>query len=71
MPTLEKRLRWAGILISLGLSISALTLLIVHPLSFVASLTAGCPLTLAGVALFLLAIVSNDVPRSTGNPPNL
>jgi hypothetical protein len=58
--SIEKRIRWAGVSICLGLTIQLLTLLWVHPLSFMAFLLLGCPLTAAGVLLYLYSLVGSD-----------
>jgi hypothetical protein len=57
--TVETRLRWAGILITLGLLAQVATLWKVHPLAFVAFLLVAVPLTGAGVVLFLFSIVKS------------
>ena len=41
----------AGLLVQLG------SLLVVHPLAFVAFLMVGCPLILAGIVLYLLSLI--------------
>jgi len=56
----EKRLRWAGLLIALGLLVQLLTFVRIHPLSFMAFAVIGCPLVLAGVVLYLYSIVSHQ-----------
>lgn len=66
--TLETRLRWAGILIALGLIVQVATLWKVHPLAFVAFLLVACPLTAAGVLLFLFAIVRGGHAPGPGSP---
>lgn len=58
-PPVEKRLRWAGLLIGLGLLVQLLTFVRIHPLSFMAFAIIGCPLVLAGVVLYLYSIVSH------------
>lgn len=57
-PPVEKRLRWAGLLIALGLVVQLVTFIWIHPLAFIAFATVGCPLVLAGVLLYLYSIVS-------------
>lgn len=52
-PTIERRIRWAGILIAAGLIVQVLTLLWTHPLAFIAFLLIGCPLVAAGVLVYL------------------
>jgi hypothetical protein len=57
--SIERRIRWAGILICLGLAIQLLTLSGgTRPLSFMAFLLVGCPLTLSGVLLYLYSLVA-------------
>ena len=57
---IEKRIRWAALLIGLGLTIQLLTLLWVHPLSFMAFLMIGCPLTAGGVLVYLYSLVARN-----------
>jgi len=56
--SIEKRIRWAGILICLGLAIQLLTLIETRPLSFMAFILIGCPLTFSGVLLYLYSLVA-------------
>lgn len=58
--TLEKRLRWAGVLIAAGLVVQLITLEVLHPLAFVAFLGVACPLIAAGIALFSYAILKSQ-----------
>ena len=58
--TLEWRLRWAGVLVALGLVVEVLVATVVHPLAFVAFLLVACPLTGAGMLLFLWAIATGE-----------
>ena len=64
MPTItiERRIRWSGMLIVLGLLLQMLTLLWTHPLAFMCFLTIGCPLVAAGMLLFLYSLVSHQTP---------
>ena len=62
---MAKRIRWAGVLICFGLAVQALTLMWVHPLSFMAFLMIGCPLTGAGVLLYLYSLIAG---KSDGSP---
>jgi len=55
---IEKRIRWAGLLVCLGLGVQLMTLMWVHPLAFMTFLTIGCPLTVAGVLLYLYSLVA-------------
>ena len=66
-PPIERRLRWAGLLIALGLIIQLLTFIWIHPLAFIAFAVIGCPLVLAGVLFYLYSVVSN--PHQV--PPNV
>jgi hypothetical protein len=70
LTTLEKRLRWAGLLIALGLFVQMVTLWRVHPLAFVAFILVACPLIGAGVILFLFTIVRGGTPPAGGGSPD-
>ena len=59
---IEVRIRWAGLLIVLGLLLQMLTLLWAHPLAFMCFLMIGCPLVAAGMLLFLYSLVSHETP---------
>ncbi len=59
LTILERRLRWAGVLISAGLVVQLITLEILHPLSFVVFLAVACPLIAAGIALFSYAVLKS------------
>ena len=54
---IEKRIHRAGLLICPGLALQLLSLIWVHPFSFMAFLTVGCPLVLGGVLLYLYSLV--------------
>jgi len=56
--TIEKRIRWAGLLVVGGLIVQILTMSWSHPLAFMAFLIIGCPLTLAGVLLYLFSLTA-------------
>lgn len=60
--TIERRIRWSGLLVVAGLVLQMLTLLSVHPLAFVSFLLLGCPLVAAGMLLYLYSLVSDDTP---------
>lgn len=60
--TIERRIRWSGMLIVLGLLLQMLTLLWTHPLAFMCFLMIGCPLVAAGMLLFLYSLVSHQTP---------
>jgi len=59
-PLIERRIRWAGRLICSGLVILYISLLSNHPLSFMAFLTLGCPLVLAGALLYLYSLAGKE-----------
>jgi hypothetical protein len=58
--SVERRIRWSGLLIVVGLVLQMLTLPWTHPLAFVCFLLVGCPLVAAGMLLFLYSIVSQE-----------
>jgi hypothetical protein len=66
LTPLERRLRWAGVLISLGLVVEWLTLRRVHPLMFVAFLFVACPLIAVGTLVFLVSILKGEGGHATG-----
>lgn len=55
--TIERRIRWSGILIVAGLIVQTLTLPWTHPLAFICFLLIGCPLVAAGIAFYLYSLV--------------
>ena len=61
---IETRIKWASHLVAAGLLVQVLTLLRVHPLSFVAFLVIGCPLVGAGSLLYLTSLLLADKPDS-------
>lgn len=64
LPVIERRIRWAGLLIVCGLVIQMITLIFIHPLAFMAFLLISCPLVAIGILLFLYSIVSHDHSES-------
>lgn len=60
--TIERRIRWSGMLIVVGLLLQMLTLLWTHPLAFMCFLMIGCPLVAAGMLLFLYSLISHQSP---------
>jgi hypothetical protein len=62
ITSMERRIRWSGILVFTGLAVQLLTFLWAHPLAFVCFLLAGCPLVGAGILLYLYSLVSHDMP---------
>ena len=61
-PSIERRIRWSGILVVAGLVVQMLTLLWTHPLTFVCFIVVGCPLVGAGILLFLYSLVAHQSP---------
>ena len=57
---MERRIRWSGLLIVVGLLFQMLTLPLTHPLAFVGFLFLGCPLIAAGMLFFLYSLISNN-----------
>jgi len=57
---MEKHLRRAGILVSLGLMIQLLTLLPLHPLAFIGFAVFAIPVTAAGIIYFLLSLLRHE-----------
>ena len=58
--SIERRIRAAGLLVASGLVVQLVTMAWAHPLAFMAFLMIGSPLMLAGVGLYLYAVVSGD-----------
>ena len=56
ISTTERRIRWASFLVGAGLLVQLGSLLVVHPLAFVAFLVVGCPLMAAGILLYLFSL---------------
>ncbi|HSR09368.1 MAG TPA: hypothetical protein VLM42_19705 [Bryobacteraceae bacterium] len=54
----ERKIRWASLLVGAGLLVQLASLLLVHPLAFVAFLMIGCPLMAAGIGLYLFSLVT-------------
>lgn len=65
--SLLRRLRIAGLLVSLGLIIEVITMFWSHPTAFLAFLLAGASCVAAGVLLYLFAIASHS-SSSQGQP---
>jgi hypothetical protein len=57
---LERRIRMAATLISIGLLVLLATLLRIHPLAFVGYAVIACPLVVAGIVLFLYSIIAQE-----------
>jgi hypothetical protein len=60
--TIERRIRWSGLLILAGLVVQMLSLPWTHPLAFLSFLLLGCPLVALGILLFLSSLVSQETP---------
>lgn len=61
-PSLPRRLRLSGLLVSLGLIIEVVTMLWSHPTAFLVFLLLGATLVAAGVLFYLFSIVSSPSP---------
>jgi hypothetical protein len=55
--TIERRIRWSGILIVAGLIVQMMTLPWTHPLAFMCFLLIGCPLVAVGILFYLYSLV--------------
>jgi hypothetical protein len=66
---LYRRLRIAGSLIIIGLAVEALSLIRVHPLAFLAFMFIGGACLIAGVALYLYAIVTSPPTHENNQQP--
>jgi hypothetical protein len=62
---IERRIRWSGMLIVVGLIVQILTLPWTHPLAFMCFLLVGCPLVGAGILVYLYSLVSRDTPAGS------
>jgi hypothetical protein len=60
VPLVERRIRWASLFVVAGLLVQLISLLVIHPLAFVAFLMLGCPLIGFGIIVYLLALVSSE-----------
>lgn len=63
-PRIERRIRIAALVSLLGLVVEAVTLNILHPLSFIVFASVGVLLIGAGIVLFLLALLQAAEPAS-------
>ena len=52
----ERRIRWSSLLVGAGLLVQLGSLLVIHPLAFMAFLVVGCPLMAAGILLYLFSL---------------
>ena len=63
MTSIERSIRWAGILTGAGLVIQLGSFLVVHPLAFMTFLLIGCPLVGAGVVVYLIGLLKHAPPK--------
>jgi len=63
MKGIERNIRWASLLIGVGLAVQLGSFLIVHPLAFVAFLAIGCPLVAAGILVYLIGLLKQAPPQ--------
>lgn len=63
--SIERRIRWSGSLIVIGLLLQMLTLRWTHPLAFMCFLLIGCPLVGGGILLFLYSLVAHEDTQSS------
>lgn len=61
---ISKRLKIAGILIILGLIVEGVSLLWLHPLSFVFFIGVGVLLLAAGIVVYLWSLISPNSKRN-------
>lgn len=67
LTTLERRVRWAALMISFALIATMVSLLVFHPLSFIGFAFFGVIVMLLGNIYFLYAIVrGNRIHTPTG-----
>ncbi|MGH9397552.1 MAG: hypothetical protein ACRD18_11965 [Terriglobia bacterium] len=59
-PVIERRIRYAGILIAAGLIIQLITFIWVHPLAFMAFILISCPLVAIGILIYLYSLVATQ-----------
>ena len=59
---LPRRLRWAGLLVGLGLVVEAATLGWSHPTAFLVFLLVGGALVAAGILVYLLSLATYTAP---------
>jgi hypothetical protein len=59
---IERRIRIAALLVLLGITLEAVSLNILHPLSFVLFAAFGALTIGAGIVVYLLALLRNDAP---------
>lgn len=62
----ETKIKWGAVLVFAGLVCILLSFSRIHPLAFMAFIIVACPLTVAGVILFLLALLQRDSSPESG-----
>jgi predicted membrane channel-forming protein YqfA (hemolysin III family) len=67
LPPMERRIRLASVLLAISLVIEALSLAWSHPTAFLLFVGAGGIFLLAGVAVYLYALVSVPVTSDRGS----
>lgn len=65
---MEPRIRRAAIVVTLGLVAALISLVINHPLAFLGFIAPGVFLVLAGITLYLIALLRRDAPGSNDRP---
>ncbi|HEV2176168.1 MAG TPA: hypothetical protein VGW33_03050 [Terriglobia bacterium] len=68
-PRIERRIRWAGVLIGAGLIVQLITFFFIHPLAFITFLGIGCPLVAAGIVIYLYSLLENTPSPPDETPP--
>jgi hypothetical protein len=66
-PRIEGRIRVAALLVLAGMAIEAVTLNVLHPLSFVVFAAFGVLAIGAGIVVFLLAVLQAGGPEDLGS----
>ncbi len=57
---IERRIRWAGILIAAGLVVQLITFIWFGPLPFMAFILVSCPLVAIGILIYLYSLVATQ-----------
>ena len=56
----QARLRIAAILVGIGIAVQVFTMFWNHPLSFLAFVLVACPITAAGVLVYLITLLVRE-----------
>ena len=70
-PRIERRIRWAGVLIGAGLVVQLITFFFIHPLAFITFLGLGCPLVAAGIVIYLYTLLESAPSPPSERPQQL